>query len=175
MPEDPILPIDDARLEQPSDPIRTVDSAVRALAERMFAIMEEAHGAGLAAIQIGVPKRLIVMDVPDKSGVEHRLALINPEIIERSDETQMEVEGCLSMPGYHIPVERAAQVKVRYTDLDGVEQEVEGDGIFAICLQHEIDHTNGVVFIDRISRLRRHRAKTYLAKTRRQAGESPAA
>jgi peptide deformylase len=174
MPEEPILPIDDARLEQPSEKIEEVDGAIRALAEHMFAVMENANGAGLAAIQIGVPKRLIVMDVPDKSGAEHRLALINPEIVERSAEIQMEVEGCLSMPGYHIPVERAAWVKVRFIDLDGVEQEVEADGLFAVCLQHEIDHTNGKVFIDRVSRLRRHRAKTYFAKVRRQSEVSQA-
>jgi peptide deformylase len=174
MPEDPILPIDDARLEQPSEKIEKVDGAVRTLAERMFSVMEKARGAGLAAIQIGVPKRLIVMDVPDKSGAQHRLALINAEIIESSAETQMEVEGCLSMPDYHIPVERAAWVKVRFTDLDGVEQEVEADGIFAICLQHEIDHTDGKVFIDRVSRLRRHRAKTFFAKMRRQSDVSQA-
>jgi len=169
MPDEPIVPIDDRRLEQPSESILEIDDAVRALANRMFDVMDANHGAGLAAVQIGVPKRLIVMDVPDKAGSRHRLALANPEILEVSSETEVNLEGCLSMPGYDLPVDRPARVWVRYTDLVGKVREIQADGILAICLQHEIDHVNGVRFTDRVSALRRTRARSYFAKVRRHA------
>lgn len=169
MPEAPILPIDDPLLKTVSMPITAIDDDVRALADRMFAIMDRANGAGLAAVQIGAPKRLVVMDVRDGEGVHHRMALVNPEILEASDETEANVEGCLSMPGYDIPVSRSARVRARYLDLDGNEHVVNATGGLAVCFQHEIDHTNGVLFTDRVSRLRRERARTYFAKVRRRA------
>lgn len=169
MPEAPILPIDDPRLQQPSAPIAVIDDGVRDLAARMFRAMDRVNGAGLAAIQIGDARRLVVMDVTDGAGRTHRTALVNPEILDMSEETEVNVEGCLSMPGCDIPVERAARVRARYTDLNGTEHIVEADGGFAICLQHEIDHTNGVLFTDRVSRLRRDRARSYFAKVRRQS------
>lgn len=130
--------------------------------------MDRERGAGLAAVQIGISKRLVVMDVPDACGKQHRLALANPEIIAMSDEQTLEREGCLSMPGYDLPVERAARVRARYQDLDGRDREIEADGVLAICLQHEIDHVNGVLFTDRVSKLRRDRARSYFSKVRRQ-------
>lgn len=169
MPEAPILPIDDPLLKTVSMPINVIDEDVRALAGRMFTVMDRANGAGLAAVQIGVPKRLVVMDVRDDNGTHHRMALVNPEIIEASVETQSNIEGCLSMPDYDIPVPRSARVRARYLDLDGNERVVNATGALAVCFQHEIDHTNGVLFTDRVSRLRRERAKTYFAKVRRRA------
>ena len=168
MPDAPILPIDDPRLRQPSAPVEAFDPDLASLADSMFKIMDRENGAGLAAVQIGVAKRLVVMDVPDAGGTRHRLALANPEIVAASDEQTLEREGCLSMPGYDIPVERAAKVRARYQDLDGNKQEIEADGVLAICLQHEIDHVNGVLFTDRVSKLRRDRARSYFAKVRRQ-------
>jgi peptide deformylase len=169
MPEAPILPIDDPLLKTVSMPVTVVDDEVRALAKRMFAVMDRANGAGLAAVQIGVPKRLVVMDVRDAEDKHHRLALINPEIIEASEDTETQNEGCLSMPDYDIPVSRSTRVRARYLDLTGQEHVVSATGGLAICLQHEIDHTNGILFTDRVSRLRRDRARSYFAKVRRRA------
>lgn len=169
MPEAPILPIDDPLLKTVSVPITTIDDDVRALAAHMFAVMDRANGAGLAAVQVGAPKRLVVMDVRDGEGVHHRMALVNPEILEASDETEANVEGCLSMPDYNIPVNRSARVRARYFDLEGTEHVVDATGSLAVCFQHEVDHTNGILFTDRVSRLRRERARSYFAKIRRRA------
>jgi len=168
MPEEPILPIDDPRLKEPSAPVEAFDDTLRALADRMFDIMDRAVGAGLAAIQIGVPLRLIVIDVNDDAGVRRRLALANPEIVYASRETRVGEEGCLSMPDYGIPVERSTRVRVRYSDLFGRERVIDGDGSLAVCLQHEVDHTNGIIFTDRVSALRRGRAEARFAKVRRR-------
>lgn len=169
MPEAPILPIDHPLLKTVSLPITVIDEDVRALADRMFMVMDRANGAGLAAVQIGVPQRLVVMDVRNGDGTPHRMALVNPEILEASVETEANVEGCLSMPDYDLLVPRSARVCARYLDLDGNERIVNATGALAVCFQHEIDHTNGVLFTDRVSRLRRERAKTYFAKVRRRA------
>ncbi len=168
MPEEPVLPIDDPRLKQASTPVEHIDDGVRELAEDMFAIMDRANGAGLAAVQIGVSVRLVVMDVTDTSGTRHRLALVNPELTSLSEETAVNTEGCLSMPGYELPVSRSVRAAAAFTDLDGNRQEIRGDGQLAVCLQHEIDHTNGILFTDRVSGLRRERARAYFAKARRQ-------
>lgn len=169
MPEAPILPIDDPLLKTASSPITTIDDDVVQLANRMFSVMDRANGAGLAAVQIGVPKRLVVMDVHDVDDAHHRIALINPEILEASEEVEANIEGCLSMPGYDIPVSRSTRVRARYLDLNGQEHVINATGSLAICLQHEIDHTNGILFTDRVSRLRRERARSYFAKVRRRA------
>ena len=118
MPDAPILPIDDPLLKQPSMPVDIFDGDLASLADDMFRVMDRENGAGLAAVQIGVTKRLVVMDVPDASGKRHRLALANPEIVSRSQEQTVEREGCLSMPGYDLPVERAARVRAAYQDLE---------------------------------------------------------
>lgn len=169
MPEAPILPIDDPLLKTVSLPITEINDEIRALADRMFAVMDRANGAGLAAIQIGVPQRLVVMDVRDGGGIHHRMALVNPEILEASDEAEANIEGCLSMPNYDVLVRRSSRVRARYLDLSGTEHIVNATGALAVCLQHEIDHTNGVLFTDRVSRLRRERARSYFAKVRRRA------
>ena len=172
MPDDPILPIDHPMLNQPSEEVTIFDASLRAFAEHMFSVMDRERGAGLAAVQIGKPLRLLVMDVPDDNQTRHRLAMVNPTIIEASDEMISEVEGCLSMPGYDIPVSRHASVTVEFTDVEGQRQRRRATGVFSICTQHEIDHTNGVLFYDRVSRLRRLRAKAYFKKVRREAGRA---
>lgn len=166
---DRILPIDDARLRRPSGPVAQMDAETRALAAHMFRVMDAAHGAGLAAVQLGILKRLIVVDVEDAGGIRHRLALANPEIAETSAGQVSGTEGCLSMPGVVQQVARAEEVLVRYLDLDGNLASVRADGMFAVCLQHEIDHTNGIVFLDRMSRLRRDQARRQYSRNLRLA------
>jgi peptide deformylase len=137
--------------------VKRVDAAIRALVDDMFDTMYKAPGIGLAAIQIGVPERIVTMDLSKKDEEPERRVFINPEIVWKSEEKATREEGCLSIPEYYEEVERPAQVKVKYLDLDGKAHEVEADGLFATCLQHEIDHTNGVLFIDYISKLKRDR------------------
>jgi peptide deformylase len=119
--------------------------------------MYKAPGIGLAAIQIGVPERIVTIDLSKKDEEHERRVFINPEVVWTSDEKATREEGCLSIPEYYEEVERPAQVKVKYLDIDGKAHEVEADGLFATCLQHEIDHINGVLFIDYISKLKRDR------------------
>ena len=152
-----ILKIPDKRLRLVSEPVKRVDGSVRALADDMFETMYAAPGIGLAAIQIGIPTRLVVMDLSKKDEAQAPQVFINPEITWRSEETATHEEGCLSIPDYYEEVERPQRIKVNYLDLDGKRHEIEVDGLFATCLQHEIDHTNGVLFIDYISKLKRDR------------------
>ena len=119
--------------------------------------MYDAPGIGLAAIQIGVAKRVVTMDLSKKDDDHKPQVFINPEVIWKSGETSKYEEGCLSIPEYYEEVERPAQVKVKYLDIEGNEREIEASGLLATCLQHEIDHTNGVLFIDYISKLKRDR------------------
>lgn len=168
MPDDPILPIDDPLLSQPSRSVEVIDADIRRLAAEMFAVMDREHGAGLAAVQIGKPLRLVVIDMSDSSERRHRLAMVNPEIVSRSRETVVGEEGCLSMPGYGIPVPRHRDVAVRYRDLEGASHLLHATGPLAVCVQHEIDHVEGVLFFDRVSRLRRQRARDYFRKVRRK-------
>ncbi|MEZ2127862.1 MULTISPECIES: peptide deformylase [unclassified Sinorhizobium] len=167
MPDAPILPIDDPLLCRPSLPVDVVNEAVKRLAEEMFAIMDREQGAGLAAVQIGKPLRLVVIDTLDSHKQRHRLAMINAEIISVSEDLVIGEEGCLSMPGYGIPVPRYREVNISYRDLDGRDHHLHATGPLAVCVQHEVDHTNGVLFFDRVSRLRRQRAKDYFRKVRR--------
>ena len=152
-----ILKIPDKRLRLVSEPVKRVDAGIRALAEDMFETMYDAPGIGLAAIQIGVAKRVVVMDLSKKDEAQRPQVFINPEIIWRSEETSTHEEGCLSIPDYYEEVERPQRVKAKYLDLDGKTNEIEADGLLATCLQHEVDHTNGVLFIDHISKLKRDR------------------
>lgn len=150
-----ILIIPDKKLRLKSEPVKTFDAPLRALVDDMFATMYEAPGIGLAAIQIGEPLRLITIDLAKKDDPPEPRVFINPEIVWRSDETSTYEEGCLSIPEYYEEVERPAKVRVTYQDIDGVAQEIEADELLATCLQHEIDHINGVLFIDHISKLKR--------------------
>jgi peptide deformylase len=152
-----IIKIPDKRLRLVSKPVKRIDGVIRALVDDMFDTMYKAPGIGLAAIQIGVPERIVTMDLSKKDEEPERRVFINPEIVWRSEERATREEGCLSIPEYYEEVERPAQVKVKYLDLDGKAHEVEANGLFATCLQHEIDHTNGVLFIDYISKLKRDR------------------
>jgi peptide deformylase len=152
-----IVKIPDKRLRLVSEPVKRIDAGIRKLVDDLFETMYAAPGIGLAAIQIGVPKRLFTMDLSKKEDNHEPQVFINPEITWKSAEKATYEEGCLSIPEYYEEVERPAQVKVKYLDLDGKEHEIKAEGLLATCLQHEIDHTNGVLFIDHISKLKRDR------------------
>ena len=151
----PLIILPDPILRQASKPIETVDGEVRKLAADMLETMYDAPGIGLAAIQIGVPRRMLVLDVSKDGEDKTPLVFINPEIVSSSDERSVYEEGCLSIPDYYAEVERPAKIKVRHLDAEGREQVTEADGLLATCLQHEIDHLNGILFIDHISKLKR--------------------
>jgi peptide deformylase len=152
-----IIILPDPRLRLVSEPVKGIDDTVRRLVDDMFETMYEAPGIGLAAIQIGEPRRVVTIDLAKKDEPHKPQVFINPEILWTSEERGIYEEGCLSIPEYYEEVERPAQVKVRYLDLDGVEHEIEAAGLLATCLQHEIDHINGVLFIDHLSKLKRSR------------------
>lgn len=165
----PLVILPDSMLRKVSAPIGDITPEIRKLAEDMLETMYDAPGIGLAAIQIGEPVRLVTLDVSKKAeeGEEQQrepMVLINPEVTWRSEELSAYEEGCLSIPEYYEEVERPARVKVSYRDLDGEAREVEADGLLATCLQHEIDHLNGVLFIDYLSRLKRDRVNKRFAK-----------
>jgi peptide deformylase len=147
-----------AVLKQKSEPVSVVDDALRTLMDDMLATMYEAPGIGLAAIQVGVPKRVIVMDLARGDEPKAPRCFINPEILWASEETLPYEEGCLSVPEIYDEVERPAKVRVRYLDYHGAPIEEEAEGLYAVCIQHEIDHLNGVLFIDHLSRLKREQA-----------------
>lgn len=151
----PLIILPDPLLRQVSKPIERVDADFQRLADDMLETMYDAPGIGLAAIQIGVPRRMLVIDISREGEEKQPLVFVNPEVVASSDERSVYEEGCLSIPDYYAEVERPATVKVKYLDRDGKEQTVEADGLLATCLQHEIDHLNGVLFIDHISRLKR--------------------
>ena len=166
----PLIILPDPILRQVSKPIETVDSEVKKLADDMLETMYDAPGIGLAAIQIGVARRLLVLDV-SKDGEEKKpLVFINPEIVSSSDARSVYEEGCLSIPDYYAEVERPATITVKHLDRDGKEQVVEADGLLATCLQHEIDHLNGVLFIDHISKLKREMVIRKFTKAAKMRG-----
>lgn len=141
-------------LTEKSLPVDTFDESLRQLAADMAETMYDAPGVGLAAPQVGVLKRMVVIDCAGSENPPDLIVAINPEIVDRAGEC-MEEEGCLSVPGYYARVARSAQVKVRYQDLDGETQEREADELLAVAIQHEIDHLDGVLFVDRLSSLKR--------------------
>ena len=150
-----ILIIPNKRLRLKSEAVLTVDKPLRTLIEDMFETMYAAPGIGLAAIQIGVAKRVVTMDLAKKDDPKQPQVFINPEVVWSSDEKATYEEGCLSIPEYYEEVERPKAVTVKFLDLDLKPQEIEATGLLATCLQHEIDHLNGVLFIDHISKLKR--------------------
>jgi peptide deformylase len=152
-----IIIIPDKRLRLVSKPVAGIDDEIRTLVADMFDTMYKAPGIGLAAIQVAVPARVVVMDLSKREENVQPRVFINPEITWRSEEFSSYEEGCLSIPDIHEDVERPARVKVKYLDLDGKLQESDADGLFATCIQHEVDHLNGVLFIDHISKLKRDR------------------
>jgi peptide deformylase len=187
----PLVILPDSQLRLVSTPVAEITPEIRTLVADMFETMYDAPGIGLAAIQIGVPKRVVTLDVAKRAASERAdpedtdaedaqekrdaqprnpIAFINPEITWSSEERSVYEEGCLSIPEYYEEVERPASVKVAYTDLDGKRQEIEADGLLATCIQHEIDHLNGVLFIDHLSRLKRERVTKRFAKQARREG-----
>ena len=159
-----IIILPDKRLRLVSEPVKQVDAGIRKLIDDLFETMYDAPGIGLAAIQVGVPKRVLTMDLSKKEENHQPQVFINPEIVWKSDETAKYEEGCLSIPDYYEEVERPAQVKVKYLDRDGKSREIDVKGLMATCLQHEIDHINGVLFIDHLSKLKRDRVIKKFAK-----------
>jgi peptide deformylase len=153
-----ILTVPDPRLKQKAAAVEAVDDGVRALLDDMLETMYEASGIGLAATQIGVPQRVVVMDLGQREGEKEPRFFVNPEVVWASEETAPYEEGCLSVPEYYDAVERPVRVRVRYLDYDGKAVEEEAEGLFAVCFQHELDHLNGVLFIDHLSRLKREQA-----------------
>jgi peptide deformylase len=152
-----ILILPDPRLRAVADPVGEIDDGIRKLAGDMLETMYAAPGIGLAATQLGEMKRVVVMDLSTEDQPKDPIVMINPEILGYSDETVTTEEGCLSIPELYYDVERPSEVTVRYTDLDGKVVEREASERFAICVQHELDHLDGVLYIDYLSRLKRDR------------------
>jgi peptide deformylase len=166
-----IIILPDKRLRLVSKPAKANDPELRALVDDMFETMYEAPGIGLAAIQVGVAKRVIVMDLAKKDDPKEPMVFINPEVLWSSEEKATYEEGCLSIPEFYEEVERPAKVRVMFLDRAGAEQEIEASGLMATCLQHEIDHLNGVLFIDHISKLKRDRVIKKFIKAAKRAEE----
>jgi peptide deformylase len=170
----PIIETPDPRLKQISTPVETVDADLNRLIDDMFETMYDAPGIGLAAIQVGVPKRVLVIDLQEKDEgsdtvIRKPLVFINPEILEESEELSVYSEGCLSVPEQYADVLRPAVIKAKWLDRKGKEHVEQLDGLLATCLQHEMDHLNGVLFIDHLSKLKRDMLLKKLTKLRRAA------
>lgn len=163
----PILCFPDPRLHKVAKPVEQVDDRIRQQIEDMFETMYDAQGIGLAATQVDFHERLIVIDVSQDR--DQKLVLINPEILWASEEKQVGEEGCLSVPGIYDGVERSTSVKVRALDENGNSREIEAEGLLAICIQHEMDHLLGKVFVEYLSPLKRDRIKTKMIKMQKEA------
>jgi peptide deformylase len=168
-----IVEVPDPRLRQISSPVEEVTDEIRELVSDMFETMYAAPGIGLAAIQVGVPKRVLVIDLQepaeeDGEPVRDPHVFINPEILEHSDQDVPYTEGCLSVPDQFAEVDRPDRIRARWLDLDGKVREEEIEGLLATCLQHEMDHLNGVLFIDHLSRLKRDMILKRLTKLRKE-------
>lgn len=168
----PILRYPDPRLHKVAKPVEAVDARIRALIDDMFETMYAAKGIGLAATQVDVHERLLVLDVSEER--DQRLVLINPELLWASEERVKGDEGCLSVPEIYDGVERAAAVRVRALDENGQSREIEAEDLLAVCIQHEMDHLMGKVFVDYLSPLKRSRIKTRLLKAEREEAKSRA-
>ncbi|WP_316201251.1 MULTISPECIES: peptide deformylase [unclassified Bradyrhizobium] len=170
-----IIILPDKQLRLVSKPVEKLTPEIRQLVDDMFQTMYDAPGIGLAAIQVAQPLRLITMDLSKRDengeGNPEPRVFINPEILSKSDEMSVYQEGCLSIPEYYEEVERPAKVRVRFTDLDGKVHEEDAEGLYATCIQHEIDHLNGVLFIDYLSKLKRDRVMKKFAKAAKRAAE----
>lgn len=166
-----ILHFPDPRLRNKAKPVQEVDDRIRQLVDDMFETMYQAPGIGLAAIQVNVPLRVVTIDLSEEH--DQPLALINPEILERDGVEEMD-EGCLSVPGVYEKVRRADHIRFRALDRDGQPFEQEADGLLAVCVQHEIDHLDGKLFVDYLSSLKRQRIRKKLEKEARQAAPATA-
>jgi peptide deformylase len=160
-----ILTYPDPRLHTVAKPVKEVDARIRSLIEDMLETMYDANGIGLAATQVDVHERLIVIDVSEERN--EPMVLINPEILWASDDKQVGDEGCLSVPGIYDGVERSSAIKVKALDGEGKAREIEAEGLLAVCIQHEMDHLLGKVFVEYLSPLKRNRIKTKMLKARR--------
>ena len=165
----PILTVPDPVLKQVSVAVEVVDDALRALMDDMLQTMYAAPGIGLAAVQVGVPQRVIVMDLAREDEPPQPRYFINPEITWESEQLAVREEGCLSVPEIYDEVERPAEVGLKYLDYQGKLVEEDAEGLLAVCIQHEMDHLNGVLFIDHLSRLKRNRA---IAKVKKAAKDA---
>ena len=175
----PIIETPDPILRQISTPVEDVTDEIRALIDDMFETMYDAPGIGLAAIQVGVPKRILVIDLQEPEEeegepVKNPLVFINPEIVQTSETLQAYNEGCLSVPEMYAEVERPDRIRARWLDRDGKAHEEELDGLLAVCLQHEMDHLEGILFIDHLSRLKRDMILKKIAKLRREQEQQAA-
>ena len=171
-----IITLPDRKLRLKSAPVERIDDDLRTFMDSMLEAMYEAPGIGLAAVQVGVPRRVITVDVAqreDEAAKPNPLFLVNPELLWTSDERATAEEGCLSIPEYFAEVERPATVRVAYLDRDGKRQELEADGVLAVCLQHEIDHLDGKLFIDHLSKLKRDMVIKKFAKQARIGPKPP--
>jgi len=166
----PILRYPDARLHKKAKPVAEVDDRIRRLVRDMADTMYEAPGVGLAATQVDVHERVIVIDVSEEGN--DLLALINPEITWKSDEKKVFEEGCLSVPGIYDEVERAERIRFKALDENGQRYEMEAEGLLAICVQHEMDHLEGKVFVEYLSNLKQNRIKTKLKKAERDLAKA---
>lgn len=162
-----IVKIPDDVLRQTAQPVERVDDELRRFLDDMLATMYDAPGIGLAAPQVGVLRRVVTIDVAREGEEKQPLFLINPEIVTRSEDRSTYEEGCLSIPDYYAEVERPADITVSFLDRDGTEQELHCDGLLATCVQHEVDHLNGVLFVDYLSKLRRDRVFKKFAKAKK--------
>ncbi len=162
-----ILIAPDPALKMISKPVVAVDDDLRKLMDDMLETMYAAPGIGLAAVQVGVPKRVIVMDLSQKDEPKAPLYFVNPEITSASEELMVREEGCLSLPEYYEDVERASNVKVKYLDYDGNSQEIKCDELLSTCIQHEMDHLEGILFVDHLSNLKRRMILKKLQKSKR--------
>jgi peptide deformylase len=167
----PLVILPDRQLRLVSEPVGPITEEVRKLASDMLDTMYDAPGIGLAAIQIGVPKRLVVIDLGKDPDERSPMVLVDPEITWTSEEKRVHEEGCLSIPEYYEEVERPDRIRLTYRALAGETVETEADGILATCIQHEIDHLNGVLFVDHLSRLKRSRVLKKFEKAARRESE----
>jgi peptide deformylase len=163
----PIITLPDPRLRLVSEPVAVIDAEIRQLFDDMLETMYEAPGVGLAAIQVAVAKRILVADVSRGEEPKNPMVFVNPEIVWASEELGVYQEGCLSVPDYFEEVQRPARVRVRFLDREGATCEIEADGLLATVLQHEIDHLEGGLFIDHLSRLKRERVVKKFVKAAR--------
>lgn len=170
----PIIETPDPRLRTISTPVEAVSDELQTLIDDMFETMYAAPGIGLAAIQVGMPKRLLVIDLQEEQDAEGKpvkdpRVFINPEVLETSEQLQVYQEGCLSVPEAYADVERPASIRARWQERDGAVREEQLEGLLAVCLQHEMDHLEGILFIDHLSRLKREMIIKKLLKARREA------
>ncbi len=163
----PIIIAPDPRLKQVCAPVARVDDEIRALIDNLLESMYQAPGVGLAAPQVGVSKRILVLDVARDEMPPQPLRLINPELLWASDEKVAYEEGCLSLPEYYAEVERPAAIRIRHLDTHGTVQELSAEGLLATCIQHEMDHLEGILFVDHLSALRRNMILRKLRKAKK--------